>query len=351
MSKGRRILLSSVLVLGTLFALGWPYLRSVIQPNSVFQEDASVYIRSGDQLDDLIQQLVDKKLIKRPKDFERVANWMSYGPELRPGHYLIDPDKSNRDIIVPLRIGEQDPVRFSFNRFRSLDRFLQIVEEQLHVDTAAIRSCIEDSTCRQQYGIKDGNELSAFIPNTYEFWWYQSAEDFMSRMMTERKRFWAQKDRSERAEDLGLDSWEVGVLASIVQEEQAKYEDEWSQIAGLYLNRLDRDMALQADPTIKFALQDFSIRRVAFKHIDQAAEAEMSAYSTYKHKGLPPGPLACPDPRALDAVLWADDHDYIFMCAKADFSGRHAFAEDHWQHQRNAMAYHRAQDARNIRIE
>jgi UPF0755 protein len=194
-------------------------------------------------------------------------------------------------------------------------------------------------------GATQESAIGLFIPNTYEFYWNVEAESFVKKMKLEHEKFWEKDSRNKKAEELGLSKNEIVTLASIVEEESAATKER-PTIAGLYLNRLEKKMKLQADPTIKFALKKFDLRRILFKHIDDAAT---SPYSTYANSGLPPGPICIPSVNAIDAVLNAEENDYIFMCAKSDFSGLHAFAKTHTQHEKNRQLYIKALNARNIK--
>ena len=182
-----------------------------------------------------------------------------------------------------------------------------------------------------------------FIPNTYEFYWNTSARDFVERMLIEYKKFWSQKSRKNKADRLGLNWYEISVLASIVEKEQNIKYDERPKIAGLYLNRLEKKMKLESDPTLIFAIGDFDIKRVLNK--DKKID---SPYNTYLNQGLPPGPICIPSINSIDAVLNHENHGYIFMCAKEDFSGYHNFAFDYSSHLVNARKYQRALNKKKI---
>jgi UPF0755 protein len=198
-----------------------------------------------------------------------------------------------------------------------------------------------DSLARQ-YGFNTENFYSMFIPNTYEIWWNTSAEKFFERMHTEYSKFWTE-ERLNKAKAINLSPNEVSILASIVKGE-AMHNDEMPKIAGLYLNRLERGILLQADPTVIFAAQDFTIRRVLNKHL-----AIPSPYNTYLNKGLPPGPITLPSIASIDAVLNFQKHEYIYMCAKDDFSGYHNFAKTMTEHLINARKFQHALNERNIK--
>jgi len=195
---------------------------------------------------------------------------------------------------------------------------------------------------QQKLGLSDDNVACIFIPNTYEFYWNTSADQFVKRMLKEYQKFW-NNDRKAKANKIKLNYYEVATLASIVEKEQNIKRDERPEIAGLYLNRINKKMKLESDPTLIFALGDFTIKRVLNK--DKKVD---SPFNTYKHKGLPPGPICIPSINSIDAVLNASDHKYIFMCAKEDFSGYHNFAKTYAKHLINARKYQKALNKRKI---
>ena len=190
-----------------------------------------------------------------------------------------------------------------------------------------------DGQIADQYGFTKENFPSMFLANTYELYWDTSEEQFMDRMKKEYDRFWTD-ERKMKAERLGLSTQDVITLASIVEEE-TKTKSELKTVAGLYLNRLERGIALQADPTVKYAVGDFTLKRILNKHLEVD-----SPYNTYKYAGLPPGPIRIPELNVVEAVLNPGEHDYIYMCAKPDYSGEHAFAKTLAEHNRNADIYH-----------
>jgi UPF0755 protein len=204
-----------------------------------------------------------------------------------------------------------------------------------------IKEVLNDKDKLSKYGLNPDNILTVFIPNTYQLFWNSSIEDFMNKMGDAYKKFWTE-DRKNKAQNIGLDQTEVSVLASIIQSESTRKDDK-PIIAGVYLNRLQKGMPLEADPTLVWALNDFSIKRVLNKHkkID-------SPYNTYMYKGLPPGPITLPSIESLDAVLNAQKHNYLYFCAKEDFSGYSNFAETLTEHLKNAKKYQKGLSERGI---
>jgi UPF0755 protein len=239
--------------------------------------------------------------------------------------------------------GRQVPVKLGFHQVRNVEDLAGRVGKKIEADSTSLMEFLTDSAwTRAHFHLNPEQAGVIFLPNTYDMYWATPAEAFLLKMKKEYDAFWTE-ERSQQAEKQGLTLPEVSILASIVQMEQAKLSEEWPRIAGLYLNRLRLGMKLQADPTVKFALGDFSLRRLYNGHLQVD-----SPYNTYRYAGLPPGPIFIPEPGAIDAVLQAESHNYIYMCANADLSGRHAFAENYDTHLRLAKAYHKALDAAGI---
>ncbi len=261
-------------------------------------------------------------------------------PDAHGAYRILDGDKAV-DIARRLKRRVQTPVRVTFNNIRTLEQLAESVASQLEFNENDFMTAVD--SVLPGAGFRGREEYpAAFIPDTYEFYWTVPAGKAVERLLDYRNRFWDDGKRA-RARELGLSPVKVATLASIVEEE-TNVADERRIVARLYLNRLDRGMLLQADPTVKWAVGDFSLRRILNKHL-----AVQSPYNTYIHKGLPPGPIRIPDKRTLEAVLDAPAHGYLYMCAKEDFSGRHNFAVDYAAHQRNAMRYQSALNHRNIR--
>lgn len=256
------------------------------------------------------------------------------------GAFKIAPGDRVRAVARRLQHNRQTPVRVTFNNVRTLDALAASIADQLELDANDFLTAAD--SILPAAGFKKREEYpAAFIPDTYEFYWTSTPGATVGRLLDYRNRFW-DDNRRARAAELGLNPVKVATLASIVEEE-SNAADERPTIARLYLNRLRIGMPLQADPTVKFAVGDFTLRRIRAAHL-----AVNSPYNTYRHRGLPPGPIRIADQRALDAVLSAPVHNYLYMCAKEDFSGRHNFATDLATHNRNAARYRAALNRRNI---
>ncbi len=293
-----------------------------------------LYIPTGSNFDHLVDILREDDVLKSEKTFLWLAKKKKFTARIKSGRYKISSSMGNNELINHLRSGNQDPVHLTFNNIRIKEQLAGIVSQQLEMDSLQVLSVFNNTDLLEQNGLNQQNALLVFIPNTYQVFWNISPEDLFSRMVREYHAFWNEA-RREKAQSMGMSPNEVATLASIVRAE-TKRRDEMPIIAGVYINRLKRNMLLQADPTLVFALGDFTISRVLNRH-----KAIDSPYNTYKYTGLPPGPIALPEPYVVDAVLNYQSHDYLFFCAKDDFSGYHAFAKTYSEHLQNARKYQR----------
>ncbi|MGF1586498.1 MAG: endolytic transglycosylase MltG [Bacteroidales bacterium] len=300
-----------------------------------------LYIPTGTSYAEVMDLLDENNLVENMSSLEWVAVRKNYPNRVRPGKYRLTDGMSNNQLINMLRSGGQVPVKLVFNNLRTLNDIASVVSMQIEADSSSIAELAMNVEFIESIGFDTVSLPAMFIPNTYEIYWNTSAEQFYRRMKDEYDRFWNNR-RQNKLQAIGLDRHEVSTLASIVIEETVKY-DEMPVIAGVYLNRLERGMLLQADPTVKFALGDLTVRRIlrADLQID-------SPYNTYKYAGLPPGPIVIPPVQAIDAVLDAQNHDYIFFSAKEDFSGYHRFAKTLSEHNRNARLYQNALNRQRV---
>jgi len=308
---------------------------------SLDAEHEIFYIPDGAAFSYVIGLLESDSIIDNPKSFRWVAGKKGYDSNVKPGRYKIRNGSSNNELINMLRSGNQDPVMVVFNNMRTLDQIAGKISRYLQGDSSEYADHMADPSVIAHYGFSEQTFSSMFIPNTYEFFWTTNPEDFVERMNKEYEDFW-DGERERKAKRMEMSRAEVITLASIVDEETL-YDEENQRVAGLYINRLDRGIALQADPTLKFAMDDFTVKRILNK--DKKID---SPYNTYTHKGLPPGPISIPSVSAIDGVLNYEKHKYIFMCAKADFTGYHAFARSLNEHNRNAREYQRVLNTRRI---
>ena len=314
----------------------------VFVPNVILDTAQELfYIPSGSSFESVADNLKEQGIIEDRKSFEWVAAKKGYDSQVKPGRYKILNGFTNNELVNMLRSGNQDPVMVVFNNMRSLNQLSGKVAQYLEADSLDFVTYFADSGLPARYGFDAANFTSMFIPETYEFYWTTSPEEFTDRMKQEHEKFW-EGERDRKAKKLEMTREEVVTLASIVDEETL-FDDENSRVAGLYLNRLEQGIPLQADPTLKFALGDFSRQRI----LNEDKEID-SPYNTYKFKGLPPGPISIPSVAAIDGVLEYEKHRYLYMCARADFSGYHAFARSYSQHLKNAREYQRELNKRRI---
>ncbi len=340
--KKKRIIIGSIV--GVVLLVGiWVGLKVKHYVfDSVVPERALVYIYhkwDEAQLDSALQEAIPKKSVEKVK---RMLSHYDFELANRAGVYELQPGMSARTVALKLTQGGQTPVRITFNNVRTIDQFAERIAEQLCFSKEELLALLNDADEVRGLGFTRETLPAMFLPDTYEFYWTISPEDFLQRMKREYEVFW-QGTRKAKAERLNLAPVEVATLASIAEEETNK-ADEWGKVAALYINRLRKGMKLQADPTVKFACGDFSLKRVLHKHL----EVE-SPYNTYRVTGLPPGPIRIPSKQGLDAVLNHKSHNYLYMCAKEDFSGYHNFATTLAGHNRNAQRYQQELNRRGIR--
>jgi UPF0755 protein len=313
----------------------------VLKENTRAVEPVRIYIPAGSDFNDLTDTLERAGLLRNSKSFIITTRLKSFGKTVKPGSYLVEPGMSNNNLVNMLRSGRQAPVNVTFNNVRTLEELAGKIGHQIEADSSSVFEFLDNESNYSEDGFDRRTVISVFIPDTYQLYWSSDARAFYRRMLKEYRDFWSD-ERKAKAEALGLTPAEVSVLASIVDEEVSK-EDEKSRIAGVYINRLRLGMPLQADPTVKFAVNDFSIRRVLNKHLEVD-----SPYNTYKYAGLPPGPIRCPSRSGLESVLNAEDNDYLFFVARYDGSGYHHFSRTLSEHNSYASAYRRELNRRRI---
>ncbi|MNX68841.1 putative aminodeoxychorismate lyase [compost metagenome] len=341
MKTGTKIILLSLLVVlavGGYF--GIKFYKVFFAPNTTGKEKY-LYVRTGSNLDNLFEELRRKDILTEIGTFSQAAAKMDLARSLKPGRYKLTKGMNNRSIINMLKSGNQDPVKLKFQNLRKKENFAGYLANNLEPDSLTFMSVLDSAALIEKYGFNQDNSYVMFIPNTYEMYWNVTALEFFDRMHTEYEKFW-NAERKQKAAALNLTPIQVSILASIVDAE-ALYDKEMPIIAGLYLNRLNKGILLQADPTVIYANNDFTVKRVTNSLLQV-----QSKYNTYKYAGLPPGPIMMPSINAIDAVLNREKNNYIYMCAKEDFSGYHNFAVTVQEHELNAKKYREALNKRNI---
>lgn len=331
-----------LLVFATAF--GFWLFKTVMLPNvrTAGEKEIELFIPTGADYVQVQSIIGDAGVLVNKKSFEWLAQIKGFPNNIRPGHYIVRNGMNNNQLVNMLRGGMQTPVKVTFNNIRDINQLAGRVAKQIEADSLSIANLLDNEDYIAQLGFNNRTIPALFLPDTYELYWNTDAEGFVSRMFQEYNRFW-NEERRQLALTKGLTPIQVSTLASIVNKE-TNMSDEMPRVAGVYLNRLKNNWLLQADPTLIFAWNDFSIKRV----LDRHKEIE-SPYNTYKHTGLPPGPICIPSVTALKAVLNAEDHHYYFFCAKEDFSGYHNFAKTLSEHNRNAAKYQQALNQRGIR--
>ena len=325
MKKQTIIILSIVaLILISGIICGFLLLNKKVRNN----ESVSLYIYPSENYEKVLEKLEKNGVIeKNERAFSIFSKVKKLENNIKSGHYVIEPKTSQVDLVRTLANGLQTPVKLVINKVRLKQDFAKKIANQLMLSENDILLAIDNRENSQ-------NLFDNIVCNTYEVYWNISAEKLLERLEKEANKWW--ENQSNQLEKIGLSRHEVVVLASIVEEETNKNEEK-PTIAGVYINRLKKDMLLQADPTVKYAVGDFTIKRVMYKHL----QAE-SPYNTYLNKGLPPTAICLPEISSLKAVLNYQKHNYMFFCAKEDFSGYHNFATTPNEHYRNAERYKNA---------
>lgn len=307
----------------------------------VKKQDTYLHIPSGATFKEVQDLLYEEGFTQDLVSFSFLAKLLDYDESVKPGRYLLKSDMSNYEAVKLLRAGVQTPVNITFNTIRLKEELAQKITSNIEADPGKFLSLINDSSVVSELGFNNFTILSMFIPNTYEVYWTITERELLDRMKYEYEQFW-NEERLQKAARIGMTPVEVSILASIVHAESKKV-DESTKIAGVYMNRLNRNMALQADPTLVYAAGDFSIKRVLNVHKELD-----SPYNTYMYPGLPPGPINLPPISSIDAVLNYEDHNYLYFCAREDFSGYHSFATNLRDHLNNARVYQNALNKANL---
>lgn len=328
-------ILIAAFVFGIMFV--YPKYKMVFAPSIGLAtgEEQEFFIDRGMGYTDVGKKLLEEKLIADPEGFHWVAERMNYPNHVYPGRYIIKDGMSNRELVTLLRSGKREPIRYTFVKFRTTQEAAEHAGKYFSFGKSEMLQVFNDAEFLKQYSdLTPETALTVFIPNTYEIYWHTTPQEFYARMHKEYKSFWDRNDRNEKRKKWGLNRMEVMTLASIIEEESNK-NDEKPRIAGVYLNRVRNKWPLEADPTVKYAMKDFAIRRILNSHLEFD-----SPYNTYKYPGIPPGPICTPSIPSIDAVLNAERHEYMFFCARADTSGYHHFSKTLSEHNAYASTYH-----------
>ena len=340
MSK-KKILIPLIIFSTILTTVSVYTYQMLYSPNFLINsEDKFIIIDDNTDFNELIKKLEDDTLINDILSFSFLSKIMEYQENIKIGAYKVKMNMTNYDMITMLRSGNQTPIKLTFSYARKMDDLAEKITSKLKMSKDDLLNYLNDNI--DDYNCFEKSDIiSVFLPDTYEVYWNVSPKNLTNKMYSEYKKFW-NSERIAKLENINLNEKEAIVLASIVASE-TRMLDEADRVAGLYINRLRKNMRLQADPTLIFAANDFTIRRVLNKH-----KKIKSPYNTYIHKGLPPGPIRLVPKQYIDAVLNYEEHNFIYMCAKEDFSGYHAFATNLSDHNRNARKFQIALNMKKI---
>jgi len=330
-----------LLFLVVLF-FAWKFLGSA----TAFNESKKyLYIYTGNATQKAVMQsLNDSGFLKNPGLFEMVAGRLNVWERLRPGKYEIEKGSSLLTLARKLRNGSQTPVNLVITKLRTRKDLAALIGRKFETDSATMFAYLINNDSLKKFGLDTNTVMTSVFPNTYSLLWNSGPQRIFRKLHEQRTKFWT-TERKQKAAALGLTPEQVHTMASIVEEETLR-NDEKPTIASVYLNRLKANMNLGADPTVKFAVGDFTIKRLLFGHINSTAS---SPYNTYRNKGLPPGPICTPSETTIDAVLNPASTNYLFFCAKPNGNGYHAFASNDIDHAKNARAYQQWLDSLNIK--
>lgn len=338
-NKAKYYLIPAIICMAGIVAIGYFYFFTTF---STLVEKQYVYIDDDDTADSVYTKLKPLSSHHALAGFCTLARHFNYDEKIHTGRFAIVPGMNTVNTFRMIRNGQQEPIMLTIPECRTMEQMSERLSKKLMIDSITIVQMLKNEAFCQQLGYDTCTIACVFVPNTYEVYWNTSIEKLMSRMVKEHDKFWT-SERKQKASELGLSANEVCILASIIDEETANNAEK-PMIAGMYLNRLKINMPLQADPTIKYALKDFALKRIYNTHLEVS-----SPYNTYKNTGLPPGPIKVASIQGIDAVLNRVAHNYIYMCAKEDFSGTHNFAASYKEHLKNAARYSKALNERGIK--
>ena len=338
-NNAKYLLIAAATCLAGIVVLGYYFFLTSF---SASEQTEYVYVDEDDTVDSVLTKLRPVASEHGLTGFSTLIRHTDYAQEPRTGRYAVKPDESVLTVMRKMKNGQQEALKLTIPESRTMRKLAGVLGQKLMLDSAQIAAALIDNPYCQRWGYDTATIAALFVPNTYEVYWNTTLDHLMERMVKEHDAFW-NEERRQKAEAAGLTPNEVATLASIIDEETANNAEK-PMIAGMYLNRLHQNMPLQADPTVKFALQKFELRRIYHDmlFID-------SPYNTYRNIGLPPGPIKVASIKGMEAVLNYVKHDFLYMCAKEDFSGTHNFAVTYSEHLRNAARYAKALNERGVK--
>jgi UPF0755 protein len=321
-----------------LFIAGAVIAWKLFGPTVKAPEDKYLYITSNSTFADVKKNLLHNNILSSTWWFDKVSGYLHYNERVKPGRYKINNGMSLVSLVRMLRSGNQVPVKLVITKLRTKEDLAKKIGDNFECDSTMVMRFLDSNDSISKYNLDTNTVLTAIIPNTYSFTWNNSPSKIFKKLYAEQQTFWT-PDRKKKAENLHLGVKDVYILSSIVEEETNK-DDDKGKIASVYVNRMRHDMKLAADPTVKFAMRDFALKRIRFKHL-----SFNSPYNTYQHPGLPPGPICTPSIKTIDAVLNMPSTDYLYFVARNDFSGYSNFSTGYPEHLKNAKAYQDALDS------
>lgn len=333
--KGRKVILIIVLILGVVAVFGcW----EVFGPTVHNPKKHFLYIKTGSTYSSVKDSLLKNEMISSNFWFDQVSKYAGYPQKVKAGKYKVTNGMSLYHLVKMLRSGRQSTVNLVITKLRTKEDFAKKISDNFETDSLSAIDFLNNDDVLKQYDVDSNTVMTDVIPNTYAYTWNTSMKNIFKKLFDEHQKFW-NEERIKKAERLGLNPQQVYILASIVEEETNKGEDK-GKIASVYINRLKKGMKLAADPTVKYAMRNFELKRIYHKHLEFP-----SVYNTYLNTGLPPGPICTPSIKTIDAVLNSPETDYLFFVARPDFSGFSNFASNYQQHQVYARAYQQALDS------
>jgi len=327
-----------VIIVFIILSLIIAFVYLVFAPTPTFSDKTKLFViaEGKNNKEEVVNLLTDKGIVRFGWAFELLGNQFNLWNKLKPGKYEVKRNENLLAIVRMLRNNKQVQVKLVINKFRTKEEFAKLIGKSFSTDSASALSFFSNNDSLSQLDIDSNNIASIIIPNTYSFYWGTPLRKLLGRLKSESDDFWEKDNRLEKAKAMGFKPKEIIALASIVEEE-TNMESDKGKIASVYINRYHKGMNLGADPTVKFALKDFSLKRILFQHLNVS-----SPFNTYKNKGLPPGPICTPSVNTIDAVLNAPTTSYLYFVAKPDFSGYSNFSSNFTEHSIYAKQYQQA---------
>ena len=312
----------------------------LLSSGTAFNEKSKFFIIEEGQTDkaSVTEMLQKKEIINQGLLFSTLGSAIGVWEKIKPGKYEVKKGDNLLSIARMLKNGKQAQINLVINKLRTKEDFAKLVSKSFAIDSISVMSYLNNNDSLKQFDVDTNTVFSIIIPDTYTFYWNTSLQRILQRLNDTKNNFWSRNDRKNKAAEIGFSPTEIYTLASIIEEE-TNYDTDRSKIASVYINRIAKGMPLQACPTIKFAMKDFTITRIYEKYLFHP-----SAYNTYRNKGLPPGPICTPNPKGIDLVLNAPKTDYLFFVAKANFDGYHHFSNNFAEHDRYAKEYQKQLD-------